>query len=70
MQVSFGRRLAIKEKVKENGSTSNEGLQVQLSNLIYTFVMHECGVLCWENRKELRPLKWSFFACMIRALKC
>jgi hypothetical protein len=45
MQVSFGRRLAIKERVKEKGSTSNEGLKVELPNLIYTFVLHECGVL-------------------------
>jgi hypothetical protein len=69
MQVIFGRRLAIKEQEKAKGSTSNEGLKVELLNLIYTFVLHECGVLCWENMKELRPLKWSFFACMIRALK-
>ena len=52
MQVSFERRLVIKEWVKEKGSTSNEGLKVELSNLVYTFVLHECGVLCWENRKE------------------
>jgi hypothetical protein len=52
MQVNFGRMLAIKERVKEKGSTSNGGLKVDLANLIYTFVLHECGVLCWENRKE------------------
>ena len=59
----------MEERVKAKGSTSNEGLKVQLSNIVYTFVLHECGVLCWENRKELRPLKSSFSACMIRALK-
>jgi hypothetical protein len=52
MKVSFGRRLAIKEKVKEKVSTSNKGIKVELPNLNYTFVLHECGVLCWENRKE------------------
>jgi hypothetical protein len=39
------------------GSTSDEGLKVELPNIVYTFVLHECGVLCWENRKEYKPLK-------------
>jgi hypothetical protein len=63
MQVSFGRRLAIKERVKAKGSTSNEGLKVELSNLVYTFVLHECGVLCWENRKRVEAFEMVIF-CM------
>jgi hypothetical protein len=47
-----GFQSAIKERVKEKGSTSNEGLKVELSNLVYTFVLHDCGVLCWENRRK------------------
>jgi hypothetical protein len=52
MQVSFGRRLVVKEQVKAKGLTSNEGFKVELPNLVCTFVLHECGVLCRENRKK------------------
>jgi hypothetical protein len=38
--------------VKLKGSTSNEVFKVELANLVYTFVLHECGVLCWDNRKK------------------
>jgi hypothetical protein len=68
MQVSFGRRLAVKERVKAKGLTSNEGFKVELPNLVCTFVLHECGVLCWENRKKVEAFKWSFSACMIKPL--
>ena len=30
MQVSFGRRLAVKEKLNEKGSTPNEEFKVEL----------------------------------------
>jgi hypothetical protein len=52
MQVSFGRRLAVKKQVKVKGLKSNEGFKVELPNLVYTIVLHECGVLCWDNRKK------------------
>jgi hypothetical protein len=52
MQVSFGRRLAVKERVKAKRSTSNKGFKVELPDLVYTFVLHEFGVLCCENRKK------------------
>jgi hypothetical protein len=52
MQISFGRRLAVEEQVKAKGSTSNEGIKVELPNLIYTFILNKSGVLCWENREE------------------
>ena len=68
MQVSFGRRLAVKERVKVKGSTSNEGFKVELPNLVCTFVLHECEVLCWESRKKVEAFKWSFSACMIKPL--
>jgi hypothetical protein len=38
--------------VKAKGSKSNEGFKVELPNLVCTFVLYECGVLCWENRKK------------------
>jgi hypothetical protein len=44
MEVSFGRRLAVKERVKAKGSASNEGFKVELHDLVFTFVLHECGV--------------------------
>jgi hypothetical protein len=68
MQVIFGKRLAVKEQVKEKGSTSNEGFKVELPNLVCTFVLHECRVLCWEHRKKVEALIWSFYACMIKPL--
>jgi hypothetical protein len=42
------------------GSTSNKGLKVELPNLVYTFVLHDCGVLCRENRKSRGLLNGHF----------
>ena len=52
MEVRFVRILEVNERVKVKGSTSSEGFKVDLPNLFFTFVLHECGVLYWENRKK------------------
>jgi hypothetical protein len=33
---------------ESEGIKSNEGFKVELHNIVCTFVLHECGVLCWE----------------------